>query len=172
MGVVQPLTGLARDVLQVPDGKSLFAGQHGADAVTLHVLHGSAELSFNFLQTVEQSDVVTVERFRAFGFLQDVVDQVRCLISKRLQLDGLKRNRLSTFRVGSFVDRAELRMGNLAEDLETSELVGQCTLNRVKLWTVQSERRNARRRSCLFGERTNQDIPPETGMGVTKVEYR
>ena len=130
--VVQPLTGLARNVLQVPDGKSFIAGQHGADAVALHVLHGGAELAFNFFQTIEQRDVVAVERLGAFSFLHNLIDQHRRLVSKHLQLDGLQRDRLSAIRVGSFVNCAELRMHDLAENLETPNLVGHCSLSPVE----------------------------------------
>src|SRR6266403_151100 len=132
MGVVQSLTGLARDVLQVPDGKSLFAGQHGTNAIALDVLHGGTELPVNFFQTVKQRDVVAVERLGAFSFLQNVINQHERLISKRLQLDGLQRNCLPALGIGGFIDRTELRMHDLAENLETSNLVGHGSLSPVK----------------------------------------
>src|SRR5713101_1508411 len=138
VSMVQALTGLAHNVLQVPDGKSFFAGQHGGDAVALHVFHGGAELAIDFFQAIKLRHVVTAERLGALGFLQNVFDQHRSLISQRLQLDGLQGDGLPALRVRRFVDSAALRMGDLAEDFETSNLVGHCSLSPVNPKTKQS----------------------------------
>ncbi len=45
VSVIETLTGLTHNVLQVPDGKPFFAGQHGGDAVALNVLFGGAALA-------------------------------------------------------------------------------------------------------------------------------
>ena len=51
--VVKPLAGLSGDILQIPDGKSFFTGQHGGDAVALHVFHGRAQVAVNFSGAVQ-----------------------------------------------------------------------------------------------------------------------
>ena len=133
VGVVQALTGLTHDVLQVPDGKSFFAGQHGGDAVALHVLLGGAALAVNFFDAEKLCDVVAAERLGAGGFLQDVLHQRVGLFGQHLQPDGLQGNRLPALRIGGLVDRANLGMRDLAEYFETSDLVGHCSLSPEKI---------------------------------------
>src|SRR4051812_38541651 len=65
--VVEALTSLAHDVLQVPDGKSFFAGQHGGNAVALHVLLGGATLAVDLFDSKKLCDVVAAERLGASG---------------------------------------------------------------------------------------------------------
>ena len=108
VGVIQSLAGLARDVLQVPYGKALFAGQHGADTVALHVLHGRTKLAVNFFCPVKQRDVVAVERFCACGLVQNVLHQPSSLFCQHLQPYRFQRNRLSDPRVRGFVHSADL----------------------------------------------------------------
>src|ERR1700730_18163832 len=136
--VIQSLTGLTGNILQVPDGKPFVAGQHGADAVALHVLHRGAELPVNFFHTVKQCDVVAVERLAALGFLQNVLDQQGSLLRHHLQPDGLQSNRLPALRICRLIDSADFRMRDLAEDLETSDTVGHCSLSPRASRTRQS----------------------------------
>ena len=137
--VVETLTSLAHDVLQVPDGKPFFAGQHGGNAVALHVLFGGTALIFNYLHAEKLCNVVAAERLGAGSFLQNVVDQNIGLFVQHLQLDGLQGNGLPALWISGLIDRANLGMRDLAEDFETPNLICHCSLSPVK---------TANRRSC------------------------
>ena len=127
--MVQSLAGLAHDVLQVPDGKTFFAGQHGSDAVALHILHGGATLGIDLFDADKLRDVVTAERRSSGGFLQYVLHQRIGLFGQHVQLDGLQGDRLPALRIGGLIDRANLGVRNFAEYLETSDLIGHCSLS-------------------------------------------
>ena len=43
--VLEAAAQLPSDVEKIPDGKSLFASQHGCDAIALDVVHASTELA-------------------------------------------------------------------------------------------------------------------------------
>src|SRR6185369_1742980 len=117
---------------QVPNGKSFVAGQHGGNAVALHVFLGGAALVVNHLHAEKLCDVMAAERLGAGGFLQDVVDQYVGLFVQHLQLDGFQGNRLPALRIGGLIDRANLGMRDLAEYFETSNLICHCSLSPEK----------------------------------------
>src|ERR1700720_1830194 len=130
--MVEALASLAHDVLQVPDRKSLVAGEHSGDAVALHVLFGGTALIVNHFHTEKLCDVVATERLGAGSFPQDVVDQNVGPFVQHLQLYSLQGNSLPALRIGGLVDRANLGMRDLAEYFETSYLIGHCSLSPEK----------------------------------------
>ena len=58
VGMIQPLASLASDVLQIPDREAFSSRQHGGNAVSLHVLHGSTELAIDFFGAEKLSNIV------------------------------------------------------------------------------------------------------------------
>src|SRR5271166_1180046 len=63
--MIEAARQLASDIEQVPDRKSLFAGQHGSDAVSLNVFHSGAELAFDFARAVHLCDIGTAQNLGA-----------------------------------------------------------------------------------------------------------
>src|ERR1700736_26576 len=57
LSVLKAAADLPSNVEKVPDRKSLFASQHGGDAVSLHVLHRGTELALDFARAIDWSDV-------------------------------------------------------------------------------------------------------------------
>src|ERR1700677_4207614 len=123
MGVVEALAGLARDVLQVPDGESFFAGQHGSYAVALHIFQRSAENSIDFFGSAESGNIVAVETLAGGGFFQKVFHESGRLLTQRFQFDSLQRHGLSALRVRGFVNGNCVRVRDLAEYFETPDFV-------------------------------------------------
>ena len=50
--VIEALAGLPRNVLQVPDGKSFFAGEHCSNTVALHIFRRGAKEPIHFFTAV------------------------------------------------------------------------------------------------------------------------
>ena len=109
-----------------------------ADAVALHILHGGATLGVDLFDADKLRDIVTAERRSTGGFLQYVLHQRVGLFRQHIQLDGLQGNRLPALRIGGLIDRANLGVRNLAEYLETPDLVGHCSLSPDKSTNRQS----------------------------------
>src|SRR5207245_8557263 len=88
VSVVESLAGLPCDILQVPNGESFFSGQHGGDAVALHVLQRGAELVLNLVSGIELGDIGAVQDLGGSGFLEDAFHQGGRLLSKSFQTQG------------------------------------------------------------------------------------
>src|SRR5579872_634577 len=69
-GVIQSAAQLASDIEKVPDREAFLPRQHGSDAVSLDVLHGSAELTFDFARAVDFADVGTAQNLGTLGLCQ------------------------------------------------------------------------------------------------------
>jgi hypothetical protein len=69
-GVIEAAAQLPADVEQIPDRKSFFARQHGRNAVALHVLHGGAELTFDFAGAPNLGDIRAAQNIGALSFCQ------------------------------------------------------------------------------------------------------
>ena len=76
VSVVETLAGLTRDVLEIPNGEALFAGQHGGNAVALHIFQRSAENAVHFFSAMNQRNIVTVENLAGFHLFQQVFTSV------------------------------------------------------------------------------------------------
>ena len=55
--ITQRGRGLTADIEQVPERKRLFAGEQRGHAVAVDVLHGGAELSFDFAGAIQHNNV-------------------------------------------------------------------------------------------------------------------
>src|SRR5580704_3564308 len=72
VGVIKTLTGLARDVLQIPNGKPFFAGEHSGYTVALDIFQRGAENSVDFFGAVEHGNIVTIENLAGGCLVQKV----------------------------------------------------------------------------------------------------
>ena len=123
MRMIQSLTSLARDVLQVPNRKPLFARQHGGNAVALHIFHGGAQLTVDISCSVKQRNIVATERFAGFCFLVDTLHQRFRLISQQLQIDCLQRDSVPTLAIRSFIGTADFGTRDFVDDFETADFI-------------------------------------------------
>src|SRR5579863_4097085 len=57
MRFVEAAADLSTDIKKVPDREAFFSGEHGCDAVALHILHRDAELTFDLACAVDRRDI-------------------------------------------------------------------------------------------------------------------
>src|ERR1700722_20828439 len=101
--VLEAAAQLPSDVEKIPDGKSLFASQHGCDAIALDVVHASTELAVDLTRAKYIGDIRIAQSLGVLCLRQQRLFERRRVLSECAQLNGLQGNRLPAFRVVSFV---------------------------------------------------------------------
>ena len=121
LGVFETAAQLPSDIEKIPNRKSLFARQHGGNAIALYIFHGRAELAFDFTCSHHVGDVRTAQNLGGLGLRQQSLFKRRRVLPERAQLDGLQGNRLSAFKVVRLVNRAGWRFRQFVKDFEVAD---------------------------------------------------
>ena len=138
--VIQSLTGLTGNILQVPDGKPFVAGQHGADAVALYVFHRGAELAPNFFYTVKQGDVVV--EFDKTRTEQDLAQFKSTLKSTQAEIDQVRAKARLTEEEGlTAVMKARYDVEKAKLDASKQEVVSRIEGAEAKLKVADEEQK-------------------------------
>src|SRR6266852_1041870 len=147
---IQTGADLASDIEQVPDREPFPAREHGRDTVALHVLHRGAELAIDLARAVKRGDIRGREFARALAFGDQSVDESGHAFAQRLQILGLERYGLVSFRVRGLVDQGSVGFGKLTLDFETAKHHRHCSRLAVtaalrpsiSIWPSSGERHN------------------------------
>ncbi len=117
--MIERVANLAGNILQVPDGEAIVAGQRGGDGVALNVFGGRQKFAVFFADAVKHGNVVAAQRLGLVGFFENASSAARRRLSPR-SVHHLERNRLLILSVQRFVDgrtwataRAGLRVRNV-----------------------------------------------------------
>src|SRR3984957_4919985 len=126
MCVIEAAANLPSNVEQVPNRKPFLTGQHGANTVALHILHGGAELAFDFSRAKNRHNVGAADGLGALGLGEQCGFQIGGTFAEGAQTDGLQRNGLTALRIVGFVNRACSRFGQFTQDFKVADFRGHC----------------------------------------------
>ena len=71
-----------------------MAGEHGGNAVALHILHRSAELIFDLASAIQQREVLAVQLASVLAFGQHALHELLCLVFGNVQTHRFQGNGL------------------------------------------------------------------------------
>src|SRR5258708_31839284 len=97
--MVKAAAHLPSNVEQIPDGKSLFAGEHGGDAIALDVFHGSAKLAVHFSRAIDRRNAGMAQSLYGFRLFQQALLEFAGALAKRGQLNSFQSDCLIGLRI-------------------------------------------------------------------------
>ena len=123
-GMIESLANLAGDVLQVPNGKAIFARESGRNRVALNVFGGGEQLAVFVADSIQSGNVMAAQRLCLFSLVKHAFEQgFAVVLLHLLKTNNLESYCLLGFCVQRLID-SRGRLRDLTDNFETPDYVG------------------------------------------------